>query len=73
MLPPLCPEGVLPEAVARAFCLPRHPYSARQQEPAWAARKETPAPVHPGDAAQPVSEGLDKTERQVVIDKRSIE
>lgn len=30
--------------------------------PAWAARKKTPAPVHPGDADQPVSEGLDKTQ-----------
>jgi hypothetical protein len=28
--------------------------------------QETPAPVHPGDAAQPVSEGLDKTERTKV-------
>ena len=35
--------------------------------PAWVARKETPALVHPQtNAVQPVSEGLDKTEWQVV-------
>lgn len=73
MHPPLCPEGFLPDAVARALCFPHQPSGRVSKRACMGSTQETPAISNP-DASRPACQrGTGKDGADCGEDNRPIE